>query len=201
MVQNVRELADAYGAKTAVVTTDAITGATPSGFLCHNKNRNNTSQLQTEINRLIAEQKIEYCIGNAGDDLTVHTRKALNKIADSDAPFFIMVEGAHIDKQSHSNNYDGVVYMTKRFNDSIAYAIEFVMCHPDTALIITADHETGGLTYRSQEYNFTTTTHTNADVPVYAFGAGVEPLHDTVTDNTEIAKFIAKAFGGENFGQ
>ena len=39
-----------------------------------------------------------------------------------------------------------MLHRVECFNDAIAYVAQFVFCHPDTALIITADHETGGLT-------------------------------------------------------
>ena len=201
--QNVRELAQAFGAKTAIVTTDAITGATPAGFLCHNISRNNTSALQAEIDGLIANGSVDYCKGSVDDELTYHTRQALLTIADSSAPFFLMVEEGYIDKHSHNNDMNNTLYTVERFNDVIAYVIGFVFCHPDTALIITADHETGGITVanNSYGYQFTVGTHTNIDVPLYALGAGTEVLHGQDTENIDIARFIAKAFGAESFGQ
>ena len=51
--QNIRELAHESGAKTAVVTTDKITGATPGGYLCHYPDRDATAQLQKQIDALI----------------------------------------------------------------------------------------------------------------------------------------------------
>ncbi|MBE6533389.1 MAG: hypothetical protein E7678_00235, partial [Ruminococcaceae bacterium] len=66
-VKNVRELADEKGAKTAVITTDVIGGATPGGFLAHNSQRkvNNVTnpKITEEINTLIAQKKIEYTMG------------------------------------------------------------------------------------------------------------------------------------------
>ncbi len=145
-VTNVREVAQAAGAQTAVITTDAITGATPAGFLAHSSNRNNTADIQKQINNLIKEKKVQYCVGSVGDNLYKLTRIALQGISDGIEPFFIMVEEGYIDKNSHNaamkNTYDTV----ERFNQAIAYAMEFTLCHPGTALIVTADHETGGIT-------------------------------------------------------
>ena len=202
-LKNVRELADEYGASTAVITTDVITGATPSGFLAHNISRNSTAALLTDINRLIANEKIEYCEGDVGNDLTVHTRAALKTIAYTNAPFFMMVEEGQIDKRSHENNFTSMVDMVARYNDAIIYAATFALVNPDTVLIVTADHETGGLVADSEAnggFNFTSTDHTNADVPVYALGAGAEIFNDVATENTDIAKFIAKHFGANTFG-
>lgn len=201
---NIRELADADGAKTAVVTTDVITGATPAAFLCHNVSRNNTAQLQAEIDELKAHGMVEYLAAEVSDRIADKTREGLMEIADSGTNFFMMVEEGHIDKFSHSNDTKGMMRCVNRFNKAIAYVIQFVFCHPDTALVITADHETGGLTYdplNTYKYRYTTGNHTNADVPVYAFGPGTQIFDDARTDNTEIPKFLAKAFGNGKIGK
>ena len=203
-IKNVRELADEYGAKTAVITTDVITGATPSGFLAHNISRNNTAELQTEIDALIAKELIEYCEGSVDDAITVHTRNALNTIAYSEAPFFMMVEEARIDKRSHDNNLNSAIDKVEWYNDAIIYAACFTLVNRDTVLIVTADHETGGLTADSTAefgYKYTTGNHTNADIPVYALGYGTDIFNNAATDNTVIAKFIAKHYGAISFGQ
>lgn len=203
-IQNVRELADGFGAMTAVVTTDVITGATPGGFLAHNISRNNTSELQAEIDKLVADGLVDYCEGEVDDKITDHTRRALQKIAYSGSPFFMMVEEARIDKRSHDNNITSAMDKVMWYNDAIVYAATYVMIDWNTALIVTADHETGGLTEDSGSqygYRYTTGNHTNADVPVYALGYGTEIFNGKATENTDIAKFIATHFGAESFGQ
>ena len=202
-IQNVRELAYNFGALTAVITTDVITGATPGGFLAHNISRNNTEELQKEIDALIADGKVDYCKGEVDDKITEHTTKALNQMAYSGKPFFMMVEEARIDKRSHDNNLTSAMDKVMWYNDSIIYAATFVMINQNTALIVTADHETGGLTEDGSAqygYKYTSGNHTNADVPVYALGYGTEIFNGARTENTEIAKFIAKHFGAESFG-
>ena len=79
--------------------------------------------------------------------------------------------------------------------------MQFTLCHPDTALIVTADHETGGLLNKNTgNYVFTSTSHTNADVPVYAIGGGTGVFKDKKVDNTDIAKFIGEIFGDKSIG-
>lgn len=202
-LQNVRELAHAYGAKTAVVTTDALTGATPAGFLAHDDSRHDSDDLKGQINALIADGLVDYCKGSVSDGLTEHTRAALAAISDTDAPFFMMCEGAYIDKYSHQCDYDGTIMAVKRFNDAIAYVIQFVFCHPDTALIVTADHETGGLVEHASSYGYRYTTdgnHTNLDVPLYAIGPATRTFDGKATDNTDISRFMAKSFGATAWG-
>lgn len=202
--KNIRELAQENGAKTAVVTTDVLTGATPAAFLCHNISRKNTSQLQNEIYTLQSQKKVDYLAGSVGNGLTAKTREALLTISNSSANFFLMVEEGYIDKNSHNGKMKETIDCVTRFNDAIAYVIQFVFCHPDTALIITADHETGGLMAdksNSYQYCYTSDNHTNADVPVYAFGAGTEIFNGKRVDNTEIPQFLAKAFGDGKIGK
>ena len=203
-VKNVRELAYEAGAQTAVVTTDTITGATPAGFLCHHDDRNASSILKTQITNLEKEGKVDYLAGSVGDNLTKETRTALKTIADSDDPFFIMVEGAYIDKVSHNNDYAAAVKNVIRFNDAIAYSLMFAMCHPGTAVIVTADHECGVLDEDPSTkfgYKYNSGNHSNRDVPVYAFGPEVEIFDDVATENIDIARFIAGVFGDYSFGQ
>ena len=198
---NIRELADAYCAKTAVITTDVITGATPSAFLTHNISRENTDELQESIDRLIADGKVEYCEGSVDNDLTVHTRNALNTIAYSSSPFFMMVEEGYIDKNCHSNKMEKMLNTVVRFNDSIIYAATFSLVNADTLLIVTADHETGGLVEDAESetgYSFTTGNHTNADVPIYVLGA--DKFNGERVENVEIAKYMATYFGSKSFG-
>jgi alkaline phosphatase len=70
---------------------------------------------------------------------------ALNALANDDAGFFLMVESARIDSAGHSNLIRQSVYETLAFEEAIQVALEFAEKNPDTLVIITADHETGGL--------------------------------------------------------
>lgn len=206
-VKNVRELAHEAGAQTAIVTTDTITGATPAGFLCHHNDRNSSSVLQSQISHLEKEGLVDYTAGSVGDKLTEETRKALKIISDAsdgNDDLFLMVEGAYIDKVSHSNDYAAAIQNVIRFNDAIAYNLMFAMCHPGTAVIVTADHECGDLREDSSTrygYSYYSTNHTNKDVPVYAFGPEVEIFDDVATENIDIARFIAMVYGDVSFGQ
>lgn len=203
-VQNVRELAHDFGAQTAVVTNDAITGATPGGFLVHNHSRNNTEQILTDINKLLDEGKVDFAKGGVGSNLLSTTREAIRTISDTEAPFFIMIEETGNDGSGHSNNISQAYTATKRVNEVIAYATEYVLAHPDTVLVVTADHETGGLVKDETSdfgYKFTTTSHSAADVLVSAIGSGAEFFDVESVDNTDIARFIASVYGAEEFGQ
>lgn len=200
---NIRELAQSRGAKTAVLTTDVITGATPAGFLAHDLSRKNTAALQKQIDALIKNGKIDYCKGSLGDNLAKEAGTALNIVSAGDEPFFVMLEEGYIDKRSHSNDADGVKDTVARYNTTIAYVTQFVMLHPDTVLLITADHETGGIiTDARGNYVFTKDVHTNQPVPIFGLGDGAEFINGKTIDNTDIPKFFAeKLFGVTNFGK
>jgi alkaline phosphatase len=201
-LKNIRELAYEKGAKTGILTTDVITGGTPAGYLCHHTNRKDTEILQAQIDKITNDKKIDYIKGEVGNSLTDETRYALDVLSAGGSPFFIMIEEAQIDKMSEAHDYKGTIDAVKRFDDAILYAVEFTLCHPDTMLIVTADHETGELVPKiTSEYKFEFKTyhHTNYNVPVYAMGSGCESITGAL-DNTDLAKISAKAFTDSPFG-
>ena len=201
-LKNIRELAYENGAKTGILTTDVITGGTPAGYLCHHTNRKDTEILQAQIDKITNDKKIDYIKGEVGNSLTDETKYALDTLSAGGSPFFIMIEEAQIDKMSEAHDYKGTIDAVKRFDDAILYAVEFTLCHPDTMLIITADHETGELVPKiTNEYKFEFKTyhHTNYNVPVYAIGSGCESITGDL-DNTDLAKISAKAFTDSPFG-
>ena len=61
--------------------------------------------------------------------------------------FFLMVEGGKIDWAAHSNELQGTILELLDFDQSIQVAYKFYQQHPDeTLIVVTADHETGGVT-------------------------------------------------------
>ena len=69
--------------------------------------------------------------------------------------FFMMVEGGSIDHAGHSNDAAAVVMETFGFDQALAYAYDFYRAHPDeTLIVVTADHETGGLVLANPTYHY-----------------------------------------------
>lgn len=199
--QNLRELAYSIGAKSSILTTDKITGATPAVFLAHYTDRDATAELQKQIDKVVEEGGVNYCKGSVGKELWADTRESLQLIGGDGSRFFTMIEEAYTDKGGHNNEFNTVYDAVLRINDAIAYATAFVFFHPDSVLLITADHETGGITKQADgSYKFTKTSHTNTDVPIYGIGYGVGDFLSKKVDNTEISKFIAKMYGADTFG-
>ncbi len=205
-LKNIRELAHESGAKTAVLSTDTITGATPSAFLSHIADRNDTDFLNESLSDLISREMVEIAIGSLDNTSFFSTSTdTLSDISKKGSRFFLVIEEGYIDKYSHMNAAPDMIHTVKRLNNIVAYCIEFVLFHPDTVLIVTADHETGGLelskeSEQAHEYKFATTGHTNVNVPIYALGSGTEYFDGVTHDNTRVATFIAAIFSQSPFG-
>jgi alkaline phosphatase len=73
------------------------------------------------------------------------TAKALEVLAPNPHGFFAMIEGGRIDHAAHRNDAAGVIHDTLAFDAAVGVALDFARKHPDTLLIVTADHETGGM--------------------------------------------------------
>jgi hypothetical protein len=135
------------------------------------------------------------------------TEFALEKLSEDKNGFFLMVEGSQIDTKAHENTYAYEAKEMYDFDCAIGVALKYVALHPDTVLVITADHETGGLHLLkdvtddgSDNFLYTTDGHTSIQVPVYAIGAGVEAL-DAIQDNVDVARFVASLLWEMDFGQ
>jgi alkaline phosphatase len=127
-----------------------------------------------------------------GDFLTKSLAKATSTFAKTKNPFFIMAEGAQIDYGGHQNNVEYVVREMLDFDKLVGQAMEFVDKNPETLLIVTADHETGGLSLIDGSIekgyvhgSFSTNDHTAVPVPVFAYGPGAQNFTG-VYQNTEI---------------
>ena len=200
---SITELAASRGMATAVMSTEGSGGATPSGFSAHATNRSDTEDI------LASQKALQDKFGTLVTcDFNVYTAAELEALeeavtknldtlyADPDG-FFMMYEEAYIDKHCHNNDMTMTFKALARFNQTIGLVMEQAFYHPETAVLITADHETGGLVYRGQgKFNYSTGSHTNAKVPVFAYGEGMEVFHDKTVENVQIPKTLAKMFGG-----
>lgn len=112
-------------------------------------------------------------------------------ILDNDTDgFFLMIEGGLIDWAGHANNIQNNVWETIEFGNAVQKVIDWAAGRTDTLIIVTADHETGGLTVSINHgagvyptVSWSTTGHTGVKVPVYAWGANADLISATM-DNT-----------------
>ena len=123
---------------------------------------------------------------------------ALNMLDNDPDGFFLMIEGGKIDWAGHANNIEDNVFQTLEFAKAFRVATDWIQDQNDTLIIVTADHECGGLKVVKglrkgfmPEVIWTTGGHTGLNVPVYATGPGAEEFVGVI-DNTEIFTIIKK---------
>ena len=112
--------------------------------------------------------------------------------------FFLMVEGSQLDDYGHFNDIDLLMQETHDFDRTIGRIFEWAAQDGETLVVVTADHETGGLTLVDGDLNegrivckFSTGGHSGVMVPVYAFGPGAENFTG-IFENTDIFWKIKK---------
>lgn len=108
---------------------------------------------------------------------------------DNEAGFVLMIEQAHIDKESHNNDFLKMVAAVNSLNDTVDAILAWVGDRNDTAIIVTADHETGDLSvsdsktlpyaatvegYPTVYYRFNSGSHTKSNVGFFLYGADIE---------------------------
>ena len=124
------------------------------------------------------------------------TKKAIDLLDDTDEGFFLMVEGAHIDKHSHSNDDAKMTEAVEAFDKAIEYALEYAKADGETLVVITADHETGAIVKNDDgTYSFTSGSHSAANVPVLIYGSNDIIQNGETLNNYEIPIRIAYALG------
>lgn len=139
---------------------------------------------------------------NSGTYLADATREALRllEIRGAEEGFVLMVEGSLIDGMGHANNAEAQKIEMQGFMGAIEVAVEYAKSHEDTLVVVTADHETGGLSIVSAdanfnlseqgvEYRWTTNGHSGAMIPIYLYGTAHESINGIV-ENTDIAKIL-----------
>jgi len=132
------------------------------------------------------------------DNELAYSAQTALKLLENENGFFLMIEGCGTDKYGHDNMMKGKITSVANLDRTVAAVLLYMQEHPDTLLIITSDHETGGVQLPAQGEEpsddlFTTTTHTGVPVRVFAVGQGSEYFRDTTVDNTDVAKFIIAA--------
>ncbi|MDP2335886.1 MAG: alkaline phosphatase [Bacteroidota bacterium] len=247
-IKTVLEMAEEKGLATGLVSTSAITHATPASYIAHQASRGSYEDiaadfLKTDIDVFIgggykhfsdrkdkrdltkelqqkgyqvlrnmdeiAQVKTGKLAGLTADEhndiaikrkmnLPLSTETALNILDQNKKGFFIMVEGSQIDWGGHQNDTRYVIIEMLDFDQAIGKALEFAAKDGETLIIVTADHETGGMAIVGGDMKtgmvkgaFTSGEHTAVMVPVFAYGPGSENFTG-IMENTDIPKKIMK---------
>ena len=130
-----------------------------------------------------------------GDFLPNATAKAIEML-DNENGFFLMVEGSQIDFACHDNDSTTLIEEMRDFNKAVEVALDFAEKDGNTLVVVTADHETGGLTivdpegkYTRTDFKWSTKSHSAVFVPVFSYGPGAEKFSG-IMDNTAIISKI-----------
>jgi alkaline phosphatase len=139
------------------------------------------------------------------------TEAALEVLDNDPDGFFLMVEGSQPDWRAHDNDsLEAVVAEMLDLDRAIGVALEYRRLHPETLIVVTADHETGGLAVQMAGQSdmtthaphvgdasdlvarYTTGSHTAEMVPLFATGPGAERFGG-INDNAEIGALLMEA--------
>lgn len=140
------------------------------------------------------------------------TRAALRTLRSNPEGFFLLVEGARIDHAAHVGDFENMLGDLRAFDQAVAVAL--AATGPETLVVVTADHETGGLilladpvaalpgvpvislesTHGALHLAWTTGGHTAQPVPVAAAGPGAAAFAGCL-DNTDLFHAMRAALG------
>ena len=149
------------------------------------------------------------------------TTKAIEVLSKNPKGFLLMVEGGRIDHADHARSYDNSTADTLAFDEAVKVALDYQKMNNNTLVIITADHECGGLVLGAKNVsdypegmtpffgagvfkmpgpkaNYTLASeasHTAVDVPIMATGPGAEKVTHGMIDNTDIFGIMRDALG------
>ncbi len=232
VVSSILEIAHKNGFATGVVSTSAITHATPASFVAHNAGRGNYEDIAKDflngqvdlfigggenhfrarkdsadltlklkeqgfdvvynlndlmkseskkLAGLLAKEHMATVEAGRGAALAEMTARAIETLSKNDKGFILMVEGSMIDWGGHAQNINYVVSEMIDMDNAIGVALNYASEKRNTLIVVTADHETGGLALtggdlaeHSLEVSFAGGDHTAVMVPVFSFGPGAE---------------------------
>ena len=251
-IKTILEAAEENGLATGLVSSSAITHATPASFIAHQPERSMYEEiaadfLKTDIDVFIGGGKAHFTqrkdsinlveklkengyryeedmnivkkikkgklaalvadvhpgrVAERGDMLPVATKTAINILSKNKKGFFLMVEGSQIDWGGHANSTIYIVEDMLDFDQAIGKALEFAAKDGETLIVITADHETGGMAITGGiieqgvvKAGYPTKGHTAVMVPVFAYGPGAEEFIG-IMENTDVHDKMKKLLLG-----
>ena len=132
-----------------------------------------------------------------GDFPPEGVKTALKTLSQDEDGFFLMVEGSQIDFACHAHDSANMVEETVDFSKAVQIALDFAKADGNTLVVVTADHETGGLTmidpqghYSNVSFHYSTGSHTCLPVMIYAYGPGAEQFTGWMQNNEVKAKIL-----------
>jgi alkaline phosphatase len=199
-------------------TCDIAIGGGNQFFLKRKDNRNlyneltefgyltlhDTAWVEPMANKLIytlADDGMPKMSEGRGDFLLKATKLASRNLQHHYGNYFLMVEGSQIDWGGHDNDYEYMAAELYDFNEVINAVLDAAIKDGNTLVVVTADHETGGLSLlenkedkSSFKPNYSSKGHSGVMVPVFAFGPGAE-VFGGIYENTAIHYKFLKLLG------
>lgn len=140
-------------------------------------------------------------------DLSTMALKAVQLLAYNPNGFFLMVEAGRIDHASHARDLTRMIYEGNELNDTVNALAAWAEEHDrnDVLIVVTADHETGGLTDaieglaegiipEESDRFWSTSGHTGVPVPLYAWGNNADLFDVPLLDNTEVSNLLLQSW-------
>lgn len=216
------------GKSSAIITAGDITDATPAAFYAHQSERTDAIAILSDIKQAsfsilmgAGSKKIDSFLNSnqpfnnklvvtdtlagkpaafgRGDWLKQQLLKNIDRLKSNKKGFFIMAEGAQVDYGGHQNQLPYIVSEVLDFDLLVSAALAYADQDKETLVVVTADHETGGLTLLDGNIvkgyisgHFSTDDHTAVPVPVLAYGP-MSFLFSGVYQNNDIFNKLMKA--------
>ena len=153
--------------------------------------------LQSDADKIVAilDDSITRTVLNGrGNYLSSVFKKVTTILKKNPKGFFMMLEGSKIDGGGHSNNLPMLITESLDFDQVVGEALRFADEDGETLVVVTADHECGGLTLLDGNIEkgkvtaeFSTNDHTGIPVPVYAYGVHADEFRG-IYQNTDLFK-------------
>lgn len=151
-----------------------------------------TSQTASKLIYTLAGDGMPTMQEGRGDFLTKASLNAMDLLNTNKRGYLLMIEGSQIDWGGHNMDFEYMKLELQDFNETINAVLDRAEMEGDILVVVTADHETGGLSLNENAENrstfkpsYTYSHHTGVMVPVYAYGPGASDFGGTY-ENTEI---------------
>lgn len=175
---------DLSGDKSLYVQFDEAGYTLARGYADYRKKAGKADKmilLQSEVASKADRSCLPYAIDRKKSDLTLQdiTRAGINFLSKKNPEgFFLMIEGGKIDWACHANDAGTVFREVIDMDNAVKVAYEFYAQHPDeTLIVITADHETGGIVLGTGRYEIHTDVLKYQKMSVGAFSQYIAGQH------------------------
>jgi alkaline phosphatase len=149
-------------------------------------------QVATKLVYTLATDGMKRMLDGRGDYLKRASMNAIDLLQQNKKGFMLMIEGSQVDWGGHAMDYTYMKTELHDLNETINTVLDYAQKEKDVLVIVTADHETGGLALTVNKENrkqfipkYTYNKHTGVMVPVFAYGPGAEQFAG-IYENTAI---------------